>query len=126
MNQETNMTYQLFVASAFMLATGSFSAVDRASAFPTGTWGQYAAEPGSGIVEVLCKYGTPHCINKDPRPKLPDVGGVAFPDSGWEDPDCKYYGNCNPGPDNWGDPAARKGLTGSAPKLTHQHSPVQL
>ena len=44
---------------------------------------------------ALCKYGTPHCINKFPGPQLPSVGGAKIPDSGWVDPDCKYYGNCN-------------------------------
>jgi hypothetical protein len=40
---------------------------------------------------ALCKYGTPHCINKFPAPALPTTGGVKLPDSGWVDPDCKYY-----------------------------------
>lgn len=43
---------------------------------------------------ALCKYGTPHCVNPNPGPKLPSVGGAQIPDSGWVDPDCKYYGNC--------------------------------
>jgi hypothetical protein len=44
--------------------------------------------------EALCKYGTPHCVNPNPGPKLPKVGGAQIPDSGWEDPDCKYFHNC--------------------------------
>jgi hypothetical protein len=64
---------------------------------------------------ALCKYGTPHCVNPDPRPELPKVGGAEIPPSGWEDPDCKYFNNCNPGPDNWDDPAARKGPSGTQP-----------
>ncbi len=44
---------------------------------------------------ALCKYGGPNCVN-------PHVGdriltwdnGIRIPDSGWVDPDCKYYGNC--------------------------------
>jgi hypothetical protein len=64
---------------------------------------------------ALCKYGTPHCA-KDPNPpQFPKIGGAQIPPSGWEDPDCKYYGNCNPGPNNWGDPAARKGPSGAQP-----------
>jgi hypothetical protein len=44
---------------------------------------------------ALCKYGSPHCVNPRPGPKLPTVGGAKIPGSGWVDPDCKYYGNCN-------------------------------
>ena len=50
---------------------------------------------GTEPAAALCKYGTPNCINKNPGPKLPTVGGVKIPDSGWVDPDCKYYGNCD-------------------------------
>jgi hypothetical protein len=49
---------------------------------------------GTEPAVALCKYGTPHCINKNPDPRLPTVGGVKIPDSGWVDPDCQYYGNC--------------------------------
>jgi hypothetical protein len=44
---------------------------------------------------ALCKYGTPHCINKDPGPKAPVVNTTTIPDSNWIDPDCAYYGNCH-------------------------------
>jgi hypothetical protein len=62
---------------------------------------------------ALCKYGTPHCVNPH-RPQLPTVGGAKLPDSGWQDPDCKYYGNCNTGePGQWGDPSiTRKAPSG--------------
>jgi hypothetical protein len=62
---------------------------------------------------ALCKYGTPHCVNPH-RPQLPTVGGAKWPDSGWQDPDCKYYGNCNTGdPGQWGDPSiSRKAPSG--------------
>ncbi|MEA2907203.1 MAG: hypothetical protein QOI12_4590 [Alphaproteobacteria bacterium] len=50
-----------------------------------------SAEPAT----ALCKYGTPHCVDPH-KPKLPEVGGAKIPDSGWVDPDCKYYGNCLP------------------------------
>jgi hypothetical protein len=43
---------------------------------------------------ALCKYGTPHCIDLH-RPNLPSVGGEKLPGSGWVDPDCGYYGNCD-------------------------------
>jgi hypothetical protein len=49
---------------------------------------------GSEPAFALCKYGTPHCVNPNPGPKLPKVGGAEIPPSGWEDPDCKYYNNC--------------------------------
>jgi hypothetical protein len=67
-----------------------------------------SAEPAM----ALCKYGTPHCVNPHPGPAAPKVGGATIPDSGWEDPDCKYYGSCGVGstPENWGDPAALRKL----------------
>jgi hypothetical protein len=43
---------------------------------------------------ALCKYGTPHCVDPH-RPSLPSVGGEQIPGSGWVDPDCNYYGNCD-------------------------------
>jgi hypothetical protein len=49
----------------------------------------------SGPALALCKYGTPHCVNPH-RVTLPTVNTTKFPDSGWVDPDCKYYGNCLP------------------------------
>src|SRR5262245_31230609 len=46
-----------------------------------------SAEPAM----ALCKYGTPHCINKNPGPALPTVNNTRLPDSNWVDPDCKFY-----------------------------------
>ncbi len=43
---------------------------------------------------ALCKYGTPHCVDPH-RPSLPSVGGAQIPGTGWVDPDCGYYGNCD-------------------------------
>ncbi len=43
---------------------------------------------------ALCKYGTPHCVDLH-RPSLPSVGGAQIPGTGWRDPDCGYYGNCD-------------------------------
>jgi hypothetical protein len=44
---------------------------------------------------ALCKYGSPHCVNPNPGPKLPVVNTTQIPDSTWIDPDCAYYGNCH-------------------------------
>jgi hypothetical protein len=41
-----------------------------------------------------CKYGGPHCIGKSiPGPSGP--GGAHIPGTGWQDPDCKAFGNCD-------------------------------
>jgi hypothetical protein len=42
---------------------------------------------------ALCKPGGPHCRPVQWKP--PTAGGEAIPGSGWVDPDCEYYGNCN-------------------------------
>jgi hypothetical protein len=88
--------------------------ISRAAIVAVLTLAGYAAASVDPAM-ALCKYGTPHCVNPNPRPEPPKVGGAEIPPSGWEDPDCKYFGNCNPGPDNWGDPAARKGPLGMHP-----------
>lgn len=99
-------------------------ACDSASALPAMP---LAAAPDSMMTRVLCKYGTPHCVKGSSRPKLPTAGTAGFPDSGWIDPDCKYYGNCGVGtptagnPTGWGEPSiARRGppkqrISGSQP-----------
>jgi hypothetical protein len=56
------------------------------------TFALFAA--GAEPAMALCKYGNPNCVNPNPGPKAPGVEGVKIPDSGWVDPDCKYYGNC--------------------------------
>jgi hypothetical protein len=86
-----------------------------APAFPAAPLAPTSA--GGAIIKVLCKYGTPHCVNPNPRPKPPKVGGAGFPDSGWTDPDCKYYGNCGTGtPTGWGDPSiSRRRHRGAKP-----------
>jgi len=66
--------------SRVAIATGLVLAA--ASAFVT-----TSADPAMAI----CKYGTPHCINKHPGPQPPTVGGVSMPGSGWVDPECEYY-----------------------------------
>lgn len=66
----------LFAALALIGAAGAFSGTSVHPAM------------------ALCKYGTPHCVNPNPGPKPPSVGGAQLPDSGWEDPDCKYYNSC--------------------------------
>jgi hypothetical protein len=51
---------------------------------------------------VECAYGHPNCVNPDPGPKAPKVGGVKLPDDGWTDPDCQYYSDlCTPEPAPW-------------------------
>src|ERR1700750_430308 len=43
---------------------------------------------------AICKYGTPHCINK-PGPKAPAVNTNQLPPDSWDnDPDCKAYKKC--------------------------------
>ena len=99
----------LFIAGA-LLARGA----QQAAALPIAP---FAVSAPSAIVKVMCKYGTPHCVNPNPGPGRPKAGGAEFPNGGWTDPDCKYYGNCNTGtsPQNWGDPSiARKGPSRSA------------
>ena len=110
-----------FAASGMLMIAGGFvgGGVRPAAALPVGSFAR--AVPGA-IVKVMCKYGTPHCVNPNPGPGRPKVGGAKFPDNGWTGSDCKYYGNCNTGtsPQNWGDPTiSRKGPTG-----THGHSGV--
>jgi hypothetical protein len=95
----------LFVAGALLASTAY-----ALPAYPV------AAPPASGIERIPCKYGTEHCA-KNPRPSLPKVdgvGGTPIPPSGWVDPDCKSFGNCNVGnPGQWGDPSiARKASRG--------------
>ena len=56
-----------------------------------GTFFTASVEPAM----ALCKYGTPNCVDPNPGPEPPKVGGEQIPGSGWVDPDCKYYGNCD-------------------------------
>jgi hypothetical protein len=46
---------------------------------------------------ALCKYGTPHCVNPHPGPKLPKARTAGLPDQPPGNEDCVYYGNCNAG-----------------------------
>jgi hypothetical protein len=78
----------MFTSNRQKLTRAALAAVVIAGA--AGAFLATGAEPAM----ALCKYGTPHCVNPNPGPKLPTVGGAKFPDSGWEDPDCKYYRNC--------------------------------
>jgi hypothetical protein len=45
--------------------------------------------------QALCNYNGPHCITNDPSigPKKP--GNPGLPGTGWVDPDCLKFGNCN-------------------------------
>lgn len=70
---------------------------------------------------ALCKYGTPHCVNPNPGPKLPKVNTTRLPDSPPGDDDCKYYGSCDNGsPEGTGpDGGPNGGLgNGGSPALT--------
>lgn len=104
-----------FAASAMLMMTGGFAGggVRPAAAMPVGSFARTL--PGA-IVRVTCRYGSPHCVNPNPGPGRPTIGGAKFPDNGWTDGDCKYYGNCNTGtsPQNWGDPTiSRRGPSGT-------------
>jgi hypothetical protein len=101
-------------ALSVILTSLSIAGASKASAVPIQP---IVGAPHGVVVEVLCKYGTKNCVNPSPGPKPPKVGGARLPDSGWQDPDCKYYGNCNTGgPGAWGDPSiARKGPSGTHP-----------
>jgi hypothetical protein len=103
-NTEVAMKHLSFTASAIVLSAALFAA--PASALPVHP---VAGAHATAIVQVLCKYGTPHCIDPH-RNQMPTFGGgTRLPDSGWSDPDCKYYGNCSTGtPGSWGDPAAAR------------------
>jgi hypothetical protein len=70
----------------------SLSAVALVAGLLAGAGSFFAA--GVEPAMALCKYGTPHCIDLH-RPSLPQVGGEKIPGSGWVDPDCQYYGNCD-------------------------------
>ena len=97
------MKHVWFGASALVLAAAFGAPASAVPMYPA------AAASERLIVRVLCKYGTPHCVNPHPGPGLPSVGGAKLPDDGWEDPDCNYYGSCGTGtPGNWGDPAAAR------------------
>jgi hypothetical protein len=101
------MKHVSFAASALLLASiFTMGTAVPASASPMHP---VAAAHGTGIVNVLCRYGSPNCVNPNPGPKAPSVNNTRLPDSGWTDPDCKHYGNCNTGaPGSWGDPAAAR------------------
>jgi hypothetical protein len=105
-----------FAATALLLTAGALSigSPNQASAL---SLHPLVGSPEKAIVNVLCKYGTRDCVNPDPGPKPPKVGGAQWPDSGWEDPDCKYFRSCGTGaPGAWGDPSiSRQGSSGTQP-----------
>jgi hypothetical protein len=106
MNTEEEMKQVSLAASALLFASVFTTGPVPASAGPMHAV-TYA--PHSAIVTVLCRYGSPNCVNPNPGPKGPKVNTTRLPDSGWTDPDCKHYGNCNTGrPGSWGDPAAAR------------------
>ena len=89
------------IFSLVMLAQAArYSSINNASAMTLGPIMAPAAQ--DGIVMVLCKYGTPHCVNPDPGPKAPKVNTNTLPDDGWVDPDCAYYsGLCDFPNEDW-------------------------
>jgi hypothetical protein len=46
---------------------------------------------------ALCSYGSPHCVNPHPGPKIPKARSAGLPDQPPGNEDCVYYGNCNDG-----------------------------
>ncbi len=69
---------------------------------------------------AICKYGTPHCIDPNPGPKLPKINTNRLPDSPPGDDDCKYYGNCDDGsPEGTGPDGGPNGGLGTD---THQQT----
>jgi hypothetical protein len=95
------MKHVSLTASALLLIASAFvGSCDKARAFPIHP---FAPAPHNVIVTVLCKLGGPHC-NPIHGPKTGDAKVPTT--SGWQDPDCKSYGNCNVGgPGDWGDPS---------------------
>jgi hypothetical protein len=49
---------------------------------------------GSQPANAECKYGGPHCITKA-QFGPPGVNTNKLPGTGWQDPDCAQFGNCN-------------------------------
>jgi hypothetical protein len=80
--QETSMSTISRSFSGAAIVTGLVLA-------SAGTFFTASIEPAA----ALCKPGGPHCRPVQWTP--PSVGGQAIPGSGWVDPDCKYYGNCD-------------------------------
>jgi hypothetical protein len=74
---------------------------------------------------AICKYGSPHCINPHPGPKLPAVNTNHLPDSPPGNEDCKYFGSCDDGsPEGTGpDGGPNGGLgEGGSPAVISGHS----
>lgn len=69
------LTRAAIVAGLFLAAAGTLMTA--------------SSEPAAAI----CKRGGPHCTPVTTQ-SLPTVGGKQIPGSGWQDPDCQYYGNC--------------------------------
>jgi len=45
---------------------------------------------------ALCKYGTPHCVNPNPGPKVNGPNGNKLPDGPpGATVDCEQFGDCN-------------------------------
>ncbi len=73
---------------------------------------------------AICKYGSPHCVNPHPGPKIPTINTTRLPDQPPGNDDCQYYGNCDDGsPEGTGpDGGPNGGLgNGGSPALTGVH-----
>lgn len=80
----------------------------------------FAATPALAI----CKYGSPHCVNPNPGPKLPVVNTTRLPDGPPGNEDCKYFNSCDDGsPEGTGpDGGPNGGLgEGGSPALIGGH-----
>ena len=94
------MKKSLILSLVMLAQAAGYSSINHASAMTLGPFMAPAAQ--DGIVMVLCKYGTPHCVNPDPGPKAPKVNTNTLPDDGWVDPDCAYYsGLCDFPNEDW-------------------------
>ena len=109
------MKYLSFASSACLIIVGAFFVgnANLALAFPIQ---QFGGATDNGIVKVLCKYGKGRCSPGPVHPPVAKPPGAKWPSSGWTDPDCKLFGNCNPGSGaSSGGTIARKGSSGTQP-----------
>ena len=73
---------------------------------------------------AMCRYGTPHCVNPNPGPKVPKANTALLPDQPPGNEDCKYFNDCDNGsPEGTGpDGGPNGGLgEGGSPALVYGH-----
>ena len=78
----------------FTINSRTLSRAAIAAGFAIATAGAFLTADADPAM-ALCKYGTPHCVHQGEHPTVPTSGGAKLPPSGWVDPDCKYFGNCD-------------------------------